>query len=305
MRDYTVDIVIPVYKPDEKFHKLMQMLKCQSYPIHKIYLMNTEASYFPKGKYEAQAGVEIHHLSAMEFDHGGTRDRAASISDSDLILYMTQDAVPKDEHLVEYLVAAFEDETVGAAYARQLPNQDCNILERYTRTFNYGEQSKKKSKSDLPELGIKTFFCSNVCAAYRKKDYVELGGFEKHTIFNEDMIFAGRLIQAGRSIVYEARAMVNHSHNYGNLEQFRRNFDLAVSQAEHPEIFQMASSESEGIRMVRQTAAYLWSIHKPWIILSLLVKSGCKFLGYRMGKMYKRLPKWLILKSTMNRNYWR
>jgi rhamnosyltransferase len=78
-----------------------------------------------------------------------------------------------------------------------------------------------------------------------------------------------------------------------------------VSQAEHPEIFSMAKSESEGIRMVKETARYLIRIRKPWLILELILKSGCKYLGYLLGKSYRKLPRWLILRLTMNRAYWK
>lgn len=304
MREYTVDLVIPVYKPDEKFDKLMKMLQKQTYPIGKILLMNTEKAYFPRKGYEKLPHVEVRHLTKKEFDHGGTRDSAASLLEGELILFLTQDAVPADEYLVERLVTAFADGQVAAAYARQLPDRDCKILEKYTRSFNYPKESSVKSAEDLPRYGIKTFFCSNVCAMYRRSVYEKLGGFEKRTIFNEDMIFAGKIIQNGGSIAYVAEAKVIHSHNYGNLEQLRRNFDLAVSQAEHPEIFSMAKSESEGIRMVKQSAAYLLKIRKPWLIVDLVVKSGFKYTGYLLGKSYRRLPEKLILKLTMNRSYW-
>lgn len=305
MKNYTVDVIIPAYKPGKLFSKLIQILNRQDYPIHCIRIMNTEKKYFPEaGIYEKMPGVEVHHLSAEEFNHGGTRDRAATMSDTDILLFMTQDAMPKDEFLVSSLVKAFDRESVGAAYARQLPNEDCKIIERYTRSFNYGDKSVIKSKNNLPTMGIKTFFCSNVCAAYRRDLYLALGGFEKHTIFNEDMIMAGKMIQSGREIAYVAEAMVYHSHNYGNIMQFKRNFDLAVSQADHPQIFSMASSESEGMRMVKQTAAYLIKIHKPWLILDLVMKSGFKYLGYFFGKRYRKLPRWLILKCTMSPNYW-
>lgn len=305
MREYTVDLVIPVYKPDRKFDQLMQMLQKQTYPIGKILIMNTEKAYFPKKGYEELPHVEVRHLKKKEFDHGGTRDSAASLLEGELILFMTQDAVPVDEYLVEKLAAAFEDENVAAAYARQLPAADCELQERYTRSFNYPPKSSVKSAEDLSKYGIKTFFCSNVCAMYRRSVYEKLGGFEKRTIFNEDMIFAGKIIQNGGRIAYVAEARVIHSHNYGNMEQLRRNFDLAVSQAEHPEIFSMAKSESEGIRMVKQTANYLLRIRKPWLIISLAVKSGFKYTGYLLGKSYRKLPKKLILKITMNRSYWR
>lgn len=304
MGEYTVDVVVPVYKPDEKFDKLMQMLQKQTYPVGKILLMNTEKAYFPDKGYEKLPHVEVRHLKKSEFDHGGTRDSAASLLDGELILFMTQDAVPADVYLVERLAAAFADGQVAAAYARQLPDPDCEILEKYTRSFNYPPQGSVKSAGDLPQYGIKTFFCSNVCAMYRRSVYEKLGGFEKKTIFNEDMIFAGKIIQNGGRIAYAAEAKVIHSHNYGNMEQLRRNFDLAVSQAEHPEIFSMAKSESEGIRMVKQSAKYLLHIGKPWLIASLAVKSGFKYTGYLLGKSYRKLPKKLILKLTMNRAYW-
>ena len=228
----------------------------------------------------------------------------AELSEADILLFMTQDAMPKNTELIAKMADAFEIENVGAAYARQLPAKDCDVIERYTRDFNYPERSRLKGKEDIPELGIKTFFCSNVCAAYRKSVYQKMGGFEKKTIFNEDMILAGRMVKAGYQIAYVAEAQVVHSHNYSGVQQFHRNFDLAVSQADHPEVFSGIRSESEGIRLVIQTAKYLLRIGKPHLIPVLIYKSGCKYLGYKMGQNYSRLPLWLVQKCTMNATYW-
>ena len=196
----------------------MHMLQKQTYPIGTILIVNTEEKFFPEKGYETWQNVQIRHIETEDFDHGGTRDGAASLLDGDLILFMTQDAVPADVYLVEKLVSAFEKEKVAAAYARQLPDKDCDIIERYTRSFNYPKESSVKTKADLDRLGIKTFFCSNVCAMYRRSIYEKLGGFVKHTIFNEDMIFAGKLIQEGYAIAYVAEARVVHSHNYTNRQ---------------------------------------------------------------------------------------
>ena len=119
------------------------------------------------------------------------------------------------------------------------------------------------------------------------------------------MIFAGRAVmEDDYAIAYVADAKVIHSHNYNCTQQFKRNFDLAVSQADHPEVFGGIHSESEGIRLVKQTARYLSQQHRPWLIPGMFVKSGFKYMGYRMGKVYSMLPRWLILKCTMNREYW-
>ena len=96
-----------------------------------------------------------------------------------------------------------------------------------------------------------------------------------------------------------------HSHNYGCMAQFHRNFDLAVSQADHPEVFQGIHSESEGIRLVKQTARYLVKQRRPWLVPGMIVKSGFKYMGYRLGRCYRLLPSGLAAKCSMNKEYWK
>lgn len=305
MNNKTVDVIIPTYKPDDKFEKLIDMLEKQSYPIHRIIIINTNERLFYPQNVAYYNNISIEHIEAKDFDHGGTRDMAAKKSDSDIMVFMTQDAVPENEYLIEHLVSAFDADEVGAAYARQLPEDSCREIEKFTRSFNYPDKNSIKSQADINALGIKTYFCSNVCAAYKKELYVSLGGFIKHTIFNEDMIFAGRMIQSGMKIAYCAEAKVIHSHNYTNMQQLKRNFDLAVSQKDNPEIFYGIKSEGEGMKLVIQTAKHCFKIAKPWLIFELVVKSGFKYLGYKLGLAYDKLPMWLVIKLTMNKEYWK
>ncbi len=300
-----VDVLIPVYRPDGKLTELLKRLKMQNYPIHRVILMNTEEKHFPTELTGIWDRVEVYHLAKEEFDHGGTRDRGVRMSTADLVVCMTQDAMPADETLIEELVKPFDDPEVWAAYARQLPNEDCREVEKYTRSFNYPEQSMVKTKEDLDRLGIKTFFCSNVCAAWRREKYLELGGFVKHTIFNEDMILAGTMIKQGGKIAYCAKAKVIHSHNYSAFQQFHRNFDLAVSQTMYPEVFGGIRSESEGIKLVKKSLSYCIKIGKPWLMIQVVTQSAGKLLGYKMGQRYRSLPMWLILRCTMSPSFWR
>lgn len=301
----TVTVIIPTYKPDGTFQKLIEKLKTQTYPIKKILILNTEAKYWKKDWIKGILQAEVHHITKEEFDHGKTRAMGAAMAETDLLVFFTQDAVPANNKVIEVLVNSFADDSIGAAYGRQLPAADCKFIEQYTRGFNYPENSRVKRKEDLPKLGIKTYFCSNVCAAYRRCVYEKLGGFVTKTIFNEDMILAAQMIQAGYGVAYAARAEVIHSHNYSYFQQFQRNFDLAVSQADHPEIFAKISSESEGMRLVKQTASYLLKQKKPWLIPDLVLISGFKFLGYKAGQNYQKLPKGLVKKFTMNPSYWK
>ncbi len=299
-----VDIVIPTYRPTAEFREVLQKLLSQTLQPERILLINTEEELFDPRLIDGLEKVSVVHIHKQEFDHGGTRGMAASMLHNELILFLTQDAVPKNEHLTEILSAAFDDEQVCASYARQLPRTDCSLIEQITREFNYPAESRVKTEKDLPDLGVKTFFCSNVCAMYRRSAYEKLGGFEEHTIFNEDMIFAGKLIRDGKAIAYCADAQVIHSHNYTGIEQFHRNFDLGVSQAEHPEIFSGIHSESEGINLVKQTARALRENGHMGMEISLIWISGCKYLGYRLGKNYRHLPKMLARAFSLNKEYW-
>ncbi len=300
-----VDVIIPVCRPDEKLKKLLEGLKRQTHPAEHIFLIHTKTEGVSLEWCKEYTAVQIRKIRPEEFDHGGTRRLGAELSDAEVLIFMTQDAVPQDQYLIEKLLEPFQNPKVGASYARQLPDKDCRMVECYTRSFNYPQTGRIKTAEDVDKLGIKTFFCSNVCAAYKKSVYEELGGFVPRAIFNEDMILAGTMIKAGYGIAYVADAKVIHSHNYSGRQQFHRNFDLAVSQKDHPEIFSGISSESEGIRLVISTMRYLLKNRKVLEIPGLIVQSGCKFFGYKLGLHYEKLPKWLVLRCTMNKTYWK
>lgn len=300
----SIDVVIPTYRPGEDLLDLLEMLKKQTKTVNKIIIINTEQEFFDEKLYNISGNILVHHIKKSEFDHAATRNMAIRMSDADYVMFMTMDAVPANEKLVETLLEGFNNPDVAVVYARQLPKRNCRLQEQFTRSFNYPEESMVKTKNDLHRLGIKTYFCSDVCAMYDKKIYDALGGFVEKAIFNEDMFYAAKAIQNDYAIMYMANARVYHSHNYTCMEQFRRNFDLGVSHAEHPEIFEGISSEKEGIGLVKSTAKFLISQKKWYMIPYLVVSSAYKYAGYRLGKKYKKLSDRRILKCTSNRNYW-
>ena len=306
-----IDVIIPVYKPEKRFLELISRLEKQTLKPNRIIIMNTEEKYFEALLYgtdfaREHPNAEVHHLSKWEFNHGGTRNDGAARSTGDIFVCMTQDALPADNRLLEELTTALSaEEDIAVSYARQLPEKDSGEIEKYTRQFNYPEESCVKGKEQLPEMGIKTYFCSNVCAAYKKEVFRKLGGFERHVNFNEDMLFAAKAVQAGWKIAYCAGAKVYHCHNYTCAEQFHRNFDNGVSQAQHPEVFKGLPSESEGVKLVKQTAAHLCSIHKPWLVPRLFAESAAKYAGFFLGRRYKSLPAGVVRACAMNKDYWK
>lgn len=304
-----IDVIIPVYRPDEKLERLIERLNAQTVKPGHVFFMQTMVEPGEDERVrrilEQADHVVITPVDKNDFDHGGTRNRGASLSEAEFMLFMTQDAVPVDDRLLENLHRAITSgQEIAAAYGRQLPDNKVGTVERYTRQFNYPKESFVKSSKDLERLGIKTYFCSNVCAMYRKKVYEELGGFVTRTIFNEDMILASSVIGAGYQIAYAADAQVVHAHKYTYRQQLTRNFDMAVSQRQYREIFETIKSESEGIRLVKESAKYLLSNGKWYLLPDLVMQSGFKWLGYKLGLRYERLPLGMVKRLSMNKRYW-
>lgn len=304
---YSVDVIIPTYRSDEKLDKLLTMLYKQTIKPRKVILLHTIEKEGQQQKVPKLEGsnIVVYPIEKKDFDHGGTRKYGASLSDADILMFMTQDAVPADEYLIEKLLKVYDDPKVAASYARQLPTSDADLIERYTRNFNYPKQSRVKSLEDLEELGIKTFFCSDVCATYRNEVYRRMGGFVDKTIFNEDMFMAAGMIRAGYRVAYVAEAKVIHSHNYTLIQQFTRNFDLGVSHNQYSEVLCGVKSESEGIKLVKKTLRYLIEKKKYHLIPELIISSGMKYLGYQFGRRYDLLPNTLVERFSMNKGYWK
>ena len=281
MNNKNVDIIIPTFQPGAKLDLLVEGLLRQTVLPDKIIIINTDESLWPEGMAE-DPRVELHHIGRDEFNHGATRNQGVRYSGAPYFICMTQDAVPADRFLIEKILAPL-DEEVRLSYARQIPGADADSVECVTREFNYPETSFVKSAKDLQRLGIKTYYCSNVCAAYDRAVFDSLGGFQR-VDFNEDMLYAAAVIHNGYSISYCADARVFHSHQLNGVQQFKRNRILGKSQKEHPEVFAGVRSESEGIRLVGSSAKKLLIRGKWYCIPKLVWLSGCKFVGYRIGK---------------------
>ncbi len=300
-----VDAVIPAYKPGHDLRELVEKLLDQTVRLGRIIIINTDREYFDEKEYLIVPAVEVVHITRHEFDHAGTRDMGLRMSDADYVLFMTMDAIPKDNYLVEKLLSGFRRaDNIAVSYARQLPKKDCNRIEQITREFNYPAQSRVQTSDDIKELGIKAYFCSDVCAMYDTSIYRSLGGFKAPAIFNEDMVYAAGALDAGYAVSYCADALVYHSHNYTGRQYYRRNFDLGVSQADHPEIFERFNVKGTGMQLVRKSLAQICRSGTPADIIRLVYYSGMKYLGFRKGKNYRKLSLKSCLKHTSDKEYW-
>lgn len=313
-----IQVIIPVYKPDGKLIKIIEKLRKQTVKPAGINLVwsktdHEEDAVMSRIKREC-GDIRILEIPVREFDHGGTRRRSVRNTPCDIFVMMTQDAVPKNDMLIENLTAPLISQmtestpngtVIACVYGRQLPGRDSSPYEKLSRLHNYSELSRTKTGEDIKKLGIKAFFCSDVCCAYRRDIYEECGGFVRSTVFNEDMIMARRFLDKGYAVRYEATAAVIHSHDYSAMEQLRRNFDLGASQAMFPDVFGGISSESEGIKFAVSSIKLLIKKGRPLLVPGFCIQCFFKLVGYRLGKKYASLPNAVIMKLASNKNYWK
>lgn len=299
-----VALCVPTLNPGAQAAGFLSALAFQTRQPDTFFVIDSESTDHSRDVF-ADAGAKVHVIKRGEFDHGATRQWATTLCPSaDIVVFLTQDAVLADAHALQHLIECFADEKVGAAYGRQLPRQDAGPIEAHARLFNYPAQSRAKTIADAAELGIKTAFISNSFAAYRMAALRAVGGFPRKTILGEDTFVAAKMLLQGWTVCYRADACVYHSHDYTLGEEFRRYFDTGVFHQQAPWIRErFGEAEGEGMRYLRSELSYLWR-EAPQRIPSAIIRNIAKFLGFRLGRLERVLPRSLKRRLSMNRGYW-
>ena len=252
------------------------------------------------------SGFEVITIPKSNFDHGGTRQFAVeTLSDCDIIIFLTQDAVLVDSTSIENILSAFENPHVAIAYGRQLPRKGARPIETHARIFSYPDLSRIKTKAMIPELGLRTAIVSNSFAAYRRSTLLELGGFPHNTLFGEDTLLGAKAILAGHAIAYVGSATVYHSHNYTITQEFRRYFDNGAFYSRESWILgNFGKAEGSGSAFVISEIQYLLK-HAPHYLPKAILSTFVKFAGYKAGSFEKKLPNWIKFYLSMNAAFWK
>ena len=284
----TVSVIIPTYNAANEIAELLDNLIIQRYPVHEILVVDSESTDETVSICKKYDNVRIIGIKKADFDHGRTRDMAFRNSSGSVVVFLTQDCIPANASFLEEIIAPLKDGKVALCSGRQLPKSNATEMERLVRSFNYPAESHIRSKEDLSVMGIKTFFCSDVCSAYNRKIYLQLGGFDYPLKTNEDMFFAAKAINSGYKIAYNANAQVYHSHNFSLKQQYNRNYIQGYEIERHKDILCGVSQNKEGMRLVRYVSREL--LKKGHFVLFVRFVFDCfaRFLGSKNGKRRAR-----------------
>lgn len=300
-----VTVVVPTYNGGALWLDSATRLSQQRSVIERVKVIDS-SSKDETQKIVRQFGFELTIIDQTDFDHGGTRSFALEDITSDVVVFLTQDALLCDEEAVATLVSVFDSEPdVVCAYGRQLPHVDANPLAQHARNNSYRSEPYVTGLNDGFPAGFRKAFLSNSFAAYRTDFLKSIEGFPKHLILGEDSYVAARALTEGKRVAYVADAKVMHSHNYSALEEFKRYFDIGVFHSTQPwMIEELGSVEGEGVKFALDQLMYVVKQKQFLWVLRSACASLAKYLGYKLGKKHAQLGHRWSRRFSMYKSYW-
>jgi rhamnosyltransferase len=230
--------------------------------------------------------VKVTTVRGDEFNHGLTREFARQMLGTDVVVFLTQDAILESSESLANLTRPILTGEADLTYGRQLPRPQAGWFERYLREFNYPADSHLRTLKDVGRYGARIVFCSDAFAAYSNDALDEVGGFPE-TLSHEDAIVAARILRAGGRIKYVAEARVIHSHESTLRAEFGRYFDAGYAR----EIFKADLAFAGGDQQTgRRYALGLarGTLANPWLIPYAIAHLGTKWLAFKLGTQATR-----------------
>ena len=276
-----VSIIVPTYNAGKEFENLALMIKTQTANIRQVLVIDsssTDETVNIAQKY----GFAVEIIKKSEFGHGKTRQYALEKVKTEIVVFLTQDALLYDEFSIENLVRCLiSDEKIAAVYGRQMPYENTGILGKFARLYNYPPISKINNFEDRKIRGLKTAFLSDSFSAYKRMPLNKIGGFPDVN-FGEDTFVAAKLLMNGYKTAYCAEAKVYHSHEYSLMEQYKRNKEIGKFHRQEKWLLKtFGKAEGEGFKFVVNEAKYLVKNGKFYYLPIAFLHNAVKYFGYK------------------------
>jgi rhamnosyltransferase len=232
---YTATIAILTFNGQEFLDDLLTIAsKQKTKHSYEILVLDSGSTDNTLDIVKKHPNVRLHQIPNSEFSHGQTRNLAVRISNSDYVVFLTQDAVPSHDQWLDYMVEPFLlSDKVGCVLGKQIPRPDCfaTIKREVSGVFNsFGPDDcvALHRKSELTDaLGISNTFLSDVNSAMRRSIVATEIPF-RNVAYAEDQAMGIDMLAAGYVKAFAPLGSVLHSHNYPLKKYFRRKFDESV-----------------------------------------------------------------------------
>lgn len=281
-----ITVVMPTYNAGNQFRECAEILAKQTANIVEVLVIDS-SSTGETANIARDFGFKVEVIPKSEFGHGKIRQYALEKAQTEIVVFMTQDALLKEEDSVQRLVDfLIRDDELAAVYGRQLPYPHTGPLGSFARLYNYPDYSFINSFEDRKQKGIKTAFLSDSFAAYKKSLLLKIGGFPKHVNFGEDTYVAAKLLMAGYRTGYCAEAAVYHSHDYSLKQDYLRCRQIGIFHKEEAWLLEtFGKAEGEGLRYIMQETSWLIRSNGVFQVIIAFIHNIVKFLAYKSASI--------------------
>ena len=203
-------------------------------------------------------------------------------SQSDVLVFITQDIVIEDELWLYNLTKSIFDGECVAAYSRQITKY--NNIEKYTREKNYPDKSSIVSKNDIEKLGLRTFFFSDASSAIKTDIFKKLKGYDgKDLPISEDMYIAHKIIMNGYKIKYETDSIVYHSHKFKLKELYDR-YKLTGKFFKENSYLDKYGTTGSGANLAKYILKRIFQEHNFKLLFRYPFDMAARLAGMKVGK---------------------
>lgn len=236
-----VSIVIPIFNGGELLVKCIKSIIDQKFnETFEIVIIDSESN---DGSTEIVSDLLEKQLLAFkvipirktDFKHGKSRNLAIQHCSGDIIILLTQDAIPSNNSWLSSLVDCFEsDSQIVGVFGRHKAhvNHSKIIRRNIDNHFFVMSQTPIRMIEDFDEyhrneeIRQKLHFFSNNNSAILKAIWTETPFPDVD--YGEDQTWAKIVIEKGYKIQYCPDSTVYHSHDYGFKETFQRTLTEVV-----------------------------------------------------------------------------
>lgn len=300
-----VSVVLPTRNNEDHIADLLDSIFSQSFKGEiEVLVMDSSDDRTPEiaEMCSQNHNVRVVRVEPEDYNYGGTRNLGASMTNGDVLFFISADVEVRDKNWLTKLARNLEDPLVAGVFGRQIPKEDASPMEEFFIRYTYPDHRRVFWLKDSKKIA--DLFFSNTNSAIKREVWEKIPLPEM--LKSEDQEWAKRVLLAGYKIVYKPEAIVYHSHRYTLKEVFKEYFDsgatLPYVYSDHkvrPPSFLVRGLNYE-VKQLRYFLEKGYFKHIPYS----LVYDSMKFLGYFLGTKYKYMPTWMRKALCKKSNHW-
>lgn len=297
-----VSIIIPTKNAGSRFALVLKRILASKVPFGYEIIVVDSGSIDGTKRLIGGYCVKFIEIAPSSFSHGGARNIGADNAQGEILVYLSQDALPKDEYWLANLTSGFNDPSVAGIFGRQIPNDGASPLEMFFLQYTYPDYRIVKGSVNPRNCTLQDIFFSDVNSAIRRCEWKE-NRFKEGLVMSEDQAWAKDILMKNKKIIYEPAATVFHSHNYSVGRLIMRNFDSGLSLKN----ITSAPFRRNFLYELRYIKSAMSHFYKNNLCLCLVIFPFYEFfrlLGFLAGRYSRCLPLWLKKALSQNKAYW-